>query len=104
MTSSEERDLSTRIVAEDCAASRAQLMRAHLNLVVEIARTYRGRGFSHADLIQAGMAGLVRAVEDFESAYAARFSTCASWWIKDAIRQAFMGPMRFVAPPPDTAA
>jgi DNA-directed RNA polymerase sigma subunit (sigma70/sigma32) len=103
LTDDEENDVARRIINEECAASRERLVRANLRLVVAIARKYTGRGLTRARLIEAGAAGLVRAVEDFDPSQGARFSTCASWWIKHAIRQASMSLIRFKSSP-DTAA
>jgi DNA-directed RNA polymerase sigma subunit (sigma70/sigma32) len=103
LTEDEERDLGTRVTNEGCAASRDRLVLANLRLAINIAMNYKGRGLACADLIEAAAAGLVLAVDHFDPAQGARFSTCASWWVKHAIRQACFRPNRF-NPPPDTAA
>ena len=64
------------------------MIRANLRLVVKIARDYAGRGMSLDDLIGEGNLGLIRAAEDFDPRFGTRFSTYASYWIKQAIRHA----------------
>ena len=64
------------------------MIRANLRLVVKIARDYVGRGISLDDLIGEGNLGLIRAAEEFDPGFGTRFSTYASYWIKQAIRHA----------------
>ena len=64
------------------------MIRANLRLVVKIARDYVGRGMSLDDLIGEGNLGLIRAAEEFDPGFGTRFSTYASYWIKQAIRHA----------------
>jgi RNA polymerase primary sigma factor len=85
----EERDLADR-VAEGDPEARDLMVRANLRLVVNIARNYMGKGLNLEDLIEEGNLGLMRAVEGFDTAMSVRFSTYASYWIKQSIRRAVM--------------
>ncbi|MBI1189752.1 MAG: sigma-70 family RNA polymerase sigma factor [Tepidisphaera sp.] len=91
--------LAWRIINDNCPASRERMIRANLRLVVAIARQYNGRGLSMSDLIEEGNIGLLRAVEGFDPAQGARFSTYASWWIKQAMKRALMNVGRPVHVP-----
>src|SRR5438093_1415051 len=81
LTAVEERQLASRIGEGDCLA-RDHMVRANLRLVINVARSYTGRGLSLQDLIAEGNLGLMRAVEAFNPAMNTRFSTYASYWIK----------------------
>jgi RNA polymerase primary sigma factor len=85
----EERDLATSIGQGDTRA-RDQMVRANLRLVVNIARGYSGKGLGLQDLIEEGNLGLLRAVEGFDPAHGTRFSTYASYWIKQSIKRALI--------------
>jgi RNA polymerase primary sigma factor len=85
----QERELATRIGQGDTAA-RDQMVRANLRLVVNIARGYSGKGLGLQDLIEEGNLGLLRAVEGFDPAMGTRFSTYASYWIKQSIKRALI--------------
>jgi len=85
----EERDLATSIGQGDTRA-RDQMVRANLRLVVNIARGYSGKGLGLQDLIEEGNLGLLRAVEGFDPAMGTRFSTYASYWIKQSIKRALI--------------
>jgi RNA polymerase primary sigma factor len=84
-----ERELATRIGQGDTRA-RDQMVRANLRLVVNIARGYSGKGLGLQDLIEEGNLGLLRAVEGFDPAMGTRFSTYASYWIKQSIKRALI--------------
>jgi len=88
LTRDEERELAGRIRADaagQAADAQRRLIQANLHLVVTIARTYEGKGLGMLDLIQEGNLGLMRAVEAFDPAKGYRFSTFATWWIRQAI-------------------
>lgn len=99
LTYDEEKMLAWRIINDNCPASRERMIRANLRLVVAIARQYSGRGLSMSDLIEEGNIGLLRAVEGFDPAQGARFSTYASWWIKQCMKRALMNVGRPVHVP-----
>jgi len=85
----QERELAIRIGQGDTRA-RDQMVRANLRLVVNIARGYSGKGLGLQDLIEEGNLGLLRAVEGFDPAMGTRFSTYASYWIKQSIKRALI--------------
>lgn len=89
LTLDEERDLGMKI-REGCVESRNKMIQANLRLVVAIGKKYSHRGLSLVDLIEEGNVGLVRAVEGFDPTQGARFSTYASWWIKQSMKRALM--------------
>ena len=95
----EEKMLAKRIEAGDDAA-RDRMVRANLRLVVNIARGYVGKGLALQDLIEEGNLGLLRAVQGFDPEVGTRFSTYASYWIKQSIKRALVNtakPIRIPA-------
>lgn len=87
LSAEEERSLAQARERGDSAA-RSRLIRANLRLVVRIARSFQGRGLPMDDLVGEGNLGLIRAVEQYDPSFGVRFGTYASYWIKQAIREA----------------
>jgi len=90
LTADEEKQLARRIIHHQDAAARERMVRSNLRLVVNIAKHYVNRGLSLPDLIEEGNIGLLKAVEGFDPENGCRFSTYASWWIKQAIKRALI--------------
>ncbi|MGB3634714.1 MAG: RNA polymerase sigma factor RpoD/SigA [Rubrobacteraceae bacterium] len=98
LDAAEERELSRRTHEGDKNA-RQRLIESNLRLVISIAKKYRGRGVMFEDLIQEGNAGLIRAVEKFDPTMGNRFSTYATWWIRQAVTRAIADQGRTVRLP-----
>jgi len=90
LTADEEKQLARRIIHHQDMAARERMVRSNLRLVVNIAKHYINRGLSLPDLIEEGNIGLLKAVEGFDPENGCRFSTYASWWIKQAIKRALI--------------
>ena len=98
LTADEEKAISRRIHAGD-AGARDHMVRANLRLVVNIARGYSNKGLPLADLIEEGNLGLLRAVEGFDPDMDTRFSTYASYWIKQSIKRALVNTAKTIRVP-----
>src|SRR3954447_16649335 len=98
LTAEQEVSLAKRIERGD-AAARRQLIEANLRLVVSIAKRYVGRGMLFLDLIQEGNLGLMRAVEKFDWRRGYKFSTYATWWIRQAITRGIADQARTIRIP-----
>ena len=98
LSAQEERELSKRILSGDISA-REKLINSNLRLVVKIAKAYATKGMDLLDLIQEGNLGLIRAADRFDFRKKARFSTYASFWIKQSIARAISNKARFIRLP-----
>jgi len=98
LTAEEERELARRIAEGDMAA-RDRMIESNLRLVVKIAKRYMNRGLPFLDLIEEGNMGLIKAVERFKLSKECRFSTYATWWIRQSIERALVNQSRTIRLP-----
>jgi len=99
LLSAEEEVFFSRKSLRGCEASRKRMIESNLRLVVKIARRYNNRGLALLDLIEEGNLGLIRAVEKFDPERGFRFSTYATWWIRQTIERAIMNQTRTIRLP-----
>ncbi len=104
LTPDEEKALGRRVQNQDvdhidAMIAREAMILANLRLVISVAKRYQGRGMTLPDLVEEGNLGLVHAVEKFDPEMDTRFSTYATWWIKQAIRRALMNKVKTVRIP-----
>ena len=98
LTAEEEVELAKRIERGDVQA-KEQMINSNLRLVVSIAKRYQGHGLSLLDLIQEGVLGLIRAVEKFDWRRGFKFSTYATWWIRQAVQRGVQNRSRVIRVP-----
>ena len=98
LTADDEKELAN-LIADGDTRARDRMVRANLRLVVNIARGYTGKGLNLQDLIEEGNLGLMRAVEGFDPTIGTRFSTYASYWIKQSIKRALINSAKTIRIP-----
>ena len=98
LSADQEKELARRVQKGD-AEARDWMVRANLRLVVNIARNYNNKGLAFQDLIEEGNLGLMRAVEGFDPTVGTRFSTYASYWIKQSIKRALINSAKTIRIP-----
>jgi RNA polymerase primary sigma factor len=94
LNAQQEKELARRIINHNDPEAREIMVRSNLRLVVNLAKHYVNRGLSLPDLIEEGNIGLLKAVEGFDPENGSRFSTYASWWIKQAIKRALINSVQ----------
>ena len=99
LLTAEEEVFFSRKALKGCEASRKRMIESNLRLVVKISRRYNNRGLALLDLIEEGNLGLIRAVEKFDPERGFRFSTYATWWIRQTIERAIMNQTRTIRLP-----
>ncbi|MDT8421201.1 MAG: sigma-70 family RNA polymerase sigma factor [Desulfuromonadales bacterium] len=98
LTAAEERELAEKIARGDMAA-RDRMIESNLRLVVKISKRYMNRGLPFLDLIEEGNMGLIKAVERFKVSKGCRFSTYATWWVRQSIERALVNQSRTIRLP-----
>ncbi|HSG04796.1 MAG TPA: RNA polymerase sigma factor RpoD/SigA [Nitrospiria bacterium] len=99
LTFEQEQDLGRRIQEEGDADARTQMIESNLRLVVSMGKRYINRGLPFSDIIEEGNIGLIRAVEKFDYKRGFKFSTYASWWIRQAIERAIINQSKMIRLP-----
>ncbi len=99
LLSADEEKMLARAIAQGDVQARDRMIRANLRLVVNIARGYAGKGLGLQDLIEEGNLGLLRAVEGFDPSMGTRFSTYASYWIKQSIKRSLINSSKTIRIP-----